>query len=48
VATADWQPPRTGGVRQAVSEAGLVVKLEKVIERLRAGTPDMARPGADL
>jgi integrase len=36
------------GFRQARTEAGLAVKLEKVIERLRAGAPGMARPGADL
>jgi integrase len=34
--------------RQAVTEAELAVKLEKVTERLRAGAPDMERPGADL
>jgi hypothetical protein len=36
------------GFRQARSEAGLAAKLEKVLERLRAGAPHMARPGADL
>jgi integrase len=34
--------------RQAVTEAELAAKLEKVTERLRAGAPDMERPGADL
>ena len=34
--------------RQAMTEAELAAKLEKVTERLRAGAPDMERPGADL
>ena len=34
--------------RQAQTEAELAAKLEKVTERLRAGAPDMERPGADL
>jgi hypothetical protein len=34
--------------RQAVTEADLAVKLEKVTERLAAGAPNMERPGADL
>ena len=34
--------------RQAMTEAGLAVKLEKVTERLAAGAPNMERPGADL
>ena len=34
--------------RQAMTEAELAVKLAKVTERLRAGAPDMERPGADL
>jgi hypothetical protein len=34
--------------RQAMTEAELAAKLEKVTERLRAGAPDMQRPGADL
>jgi integrase len=34
--------------RQAASEEKLAAKLEKVKERLRAGAPDMVRPGADL
>jgi integrase len=34
--------------RQALTEAELAGKLEKVTERLRAGAPDMERPGADL
>jgi integrase len=34
--------------RQAITEAELAAKLEKVTERLRAGAPDMERPGADL
>ena len=34
--------------RQAMTEAGLAAKLAKVTERLRAGAPDMERPGADL
>ena len=34
--------------RQAGTEAELAVKLERVTERLRAGAPDMERPGADL
>ena len=34
--------------REAVTEAGLAVKLEKVIERLTADAPNMERPGADL
>ena len=31
--------------RQAMTEAELAAKLEKVTERLRAGAPDMERPG---
>ena len=34
--------------RQAMTEAGLAAKLEKVTERLRAGAANMERPGADL
>jgi hypothetical protein len=34
--------------RQAMTEAELAAKLTKVTERLRAGAPDMQRPGADL
>ena len=34
--------------RQAMTEAELAAKLAKVTERLRAGAPDMERPGADL
>ncbi|MGH3226057.1 MAG: hypothetical protein ACRDPY_46510, partial [Streptosporangiaceae bacterium] len=34
--------------RQAQTEAELAAKLAKVTERLRAGAPDMERPGADL
>ena len=34
--------------RQAMTEAELAAKLEKVTDRLRAGAPDMERPGADL
>ena len=34
--------------RQAMTEAELAAKLEKVMERLRACAPDMERPGADL
>ncbi len=34
--------------RQAMTEAELAAKLEKVTERLRDGAPDMERPGADL
>ena len=34
--------------RQARTEAELAAKLAKVTERLRAGAPDMERPGADL
>ena len=34
--------------RQAMTEAELVAKLEKVTGRLRACAPDMERPGADL
>jgi hypothetical protein len=34
--------------RQALTEGELAAKLEKVTERLRAGAPDMERPGADL
>ncbi len=34
--------------RQAMTEAGLAVRLDKVIERLAAGAPNMERPGADL
>jgi integrase len=34
--------------RQAMTEAELAVKLARVTERLRAGAPDMERPGADL
>src|SRR5690242_13831324 len=34
--------------RQAMTEAELAAKLAKVTERLRAGAPDMLRPGADL
>ena len=34
--------------RQAMTEAELAAKLAKVTERLRAGAPDMQRPGADL
>ena len=34
--------------RQAMTEAELAGKLAKVTERLRAGAPDMERPGADL
>jgi hypothetical protein len=34
--------------RQGATEAKLAAKLEKVTERLRAGAPDMERPGADL
>ena len=34
--------------RQAMTEAELAAKLEKVTERLRAGAPDMEQPGADL
>jgi len=34
--------------RQAMTEAELAAKLEKVTERLRVGAPDMQRPGADL
>jgi integrase len=34
--------------RQAMTEAELAAKLEKVTERLRACAPDMERPGADL
>jgi hypothetical protein len=33
---------------EAVTEAGLAAKLEKVIERLTAGAANMERPGADL
>ena len=33
---------------EATTEAKLAPKLEKIIERLRAGAPDMHRPGADL
>ena len=31
-----------------MTEAELAAKLEKVTERLRAGAPNMERPGADL
>jgi integrase len=34
--------------RQAMTEAELAAKLAKVTERLRAGAPDLERPGADL
>ena len=34
--------------RQAMTEAGLPAKLDKVTERLRARAPDLERPGADL
>ena len=34
--------------RQARTEAELAAKLAKVTERLRAGAPDLERPGADL
>jgi hypothetical protein len=34
--------------RQAMTEAELAAKLAKVTDRLRAGAPDMERPGADL
>jgi integrase len=34
--------------RQAASGEKLAAKLDKVKERLRAGAPDMVRPGADL
>jgi hypothetical protein len=34
--------------RQAQTESELAAKLAKVTERLRAGAPDMERPGADL
>ena len=34
--------------RQAMTEAELAAKLDKVTERLAAGAPDMERPGADL
>jgi hypothetical protein len=34
--------------RQAMTEAGLAAKLAKVTERLRAGAPDMERPGSAL
>jgi len=34
--------------RQAMTEAGLAAKLEKVTARLRAGAANMERPGADL
>ena len=34
--------------RQAMTEAELAAKLEKVTDWLRAGAPDMERPGADL
>ena len=34
--------------RQAMTEAELAAKLDKVTERLSAGAPDMERPGADL
>ena len=34
--------------QQARTEAGLAAKLARVTERLRAGAPDMERPGADL
>jgi len=34
--------------RQAMTEAELAAKLAKVTQRLRAGAPDMERPGADL
>jgi integrase len=34
--------------RQAMTEAELAAKLEKVMERLRTCAPDMERPGADL
>ena len=34
--------------RQAATEAELAAKLAKVTERLRAGAPNMERPGADL
>jgi Phage integrase family len=34
--------------RQGATEAKLAAKLAKVTERLRAGAPDMERPGADL
>ena len=33
---------------EAVTEAELAAKLEKVTERLRADAPNMERPGADL
>jgi len=34
--------------REAVTEARLAVKLEKVLERLSAGAANMERPGAEL
>ena len=34
--------------REAVTEARLAVKLEKVVERLTADAPNMERPGTDL
>ena len=33
---------------EAATEQKLAARLEKVIERLQAGAPDMKRPGADL
>jgi hypothetical protein len=34
--------------REAATEQGLAVKLEKVLERLAAGAANMKRPGAEL
>ena len=52
VAGEPWRATFTEGgrrrYRQAVSEEKLAARLVKVTERLRAGAPDMERPGADL
>ena len=43
-----WSEGGRRRYREAVTEQGLAVKLEKVIERLTADAPNMERPGADL
>jgi len=52
VAGEPWRATFTEGgrrrYRQAVSEEKLAARLVNVTERLRAGAPDMERPGADL